>query len=79
MDLVRDVLDKQLVDRSSDRLGKVDGLVVSFAAGEQARVNARSGLSRWPVASLRALHRSCCECCGGRTLGPAPRGSRPPG
>jgi len=30
MDLVRDVLDKQLVDRRQRRLGKVDGLVLAI-------------------------------------------------
>jgi len=38
MDLVRDVLDKQVVDRQSDRMGKVDGLVVALAADGPPRV-----------------------------------------
>jgi sporulation protein YlmC with PRC-barrel domain len=40
MDLVRDVLDKQLVDKKQRRLGKVDGLVLSLAPGEPPRVAA---------------------------------------
>jgi len=40
MDLIRDVLDKQVVDRCSDRLGKVDGLVVTLGDGLQPRVSA---------------------------------------
>jgi hypothetical protein len=40
MDLIRDVLDKQIVDRAGDRLGKVDGLVVTLTEGEAPRVSA---------------------------------------
>ena len=42
MELVRDVLDKQIVDRASDRLGKVDGLVLTIIEGEPPRVTALS-------------------------------------
>jgi sporulation protein YlmC with PRC-barrel domain len=40
MDLVRDMLDKQLVDRKERRLGKVDGIVLSLAPGEPPKVAA---------------------------------------
>src|SRR5436305_13114743 len=40
MDLVRDVLDKQLVDAKQRRLGKVDGLVLALAPGEPPTVAA---------------------------------------
>jgi hypothetical protein len=40
MDLIRDVLDKQIVDRCSDRLGKVDGLVVTLEDSRPPRISA---------------------------------------
>lgn len=36
--LVRDVLDRQLVDRNLERIGKVDGLVLEVRPGEPPRV-----------------------------------------
>jgi sporulation protein YlmC with PRC-barrel domain len=36
--LVRDLLDKQLVDRRHEPMGRVDGVVLTFADGEQPRV-----------------------------------------
>lgn len=38
MDLVRDVLDKQLLDRDGLRMGRVDGLVMQVAERSQPRV-----------------------------------------
>ena len=38
MHLVRDLLDKQLVDKSDHRIGKIDGLVVELKRGEQPEV-----------------------------------------
>jgi len=40
MHLVRDLLDKQLVDRGGNRIGQVDGLVIDLHPGEQPRVAA---------------------------------------
>ncbi len=40
MHLVRDLLDKQLVDRGGNRIGQVDGLVIDLLPGEQPRVKA---------------------------------------
>jgi hypothetical protein len=54
MDLIRDVLDKQIVDRGSDRLGKVDGLVVTLEDGERPRVSA---IEVGPVTLARRLGR----------------------
>jgi hypothetical protein len=54
MDLIRDVLDKQIVDRASDRLGKVDGLVVITDDGERPRVSA---IEVGPVTLARRLGR----------------------
>lgn len=34
MDLIRDVLDNQLVDRNRRRMGKVDGIVVAIEEGK---------------------------------------------
>jgi sporulation protein YlmC with PRC-barrel domain len=38
MDLVRDVLDKQLLDRQGKPMGRVDGLVMRVGDGSQPRV-----------------------------------------
>lgn len=50
MNLVRDVLDKQIVDRHSDRMGKVDGLLVAVTPGQAPRVVA---LAVGPVTAAR--------------------------
>jgi sporulation protein YlmC with PRC-barrel domain len=34
MDLVRDVLDKQLIDRAGKKMGKIDGLILEQRSGE---------------------------------------------
>ena len=34
MDLIRDVLDNQIVDRNQRRLGKIDGILVEFRPGK---------------------------------------------
>ena len=34
MDLIREVLDNQIVDRNQRRLGKIDGIVVEFRNGK---------------------------------------------
>jgi hypothetical protein len=38
MDLVRDVLDKRLVDREDCEMGRVDGLVMQFGEHTQPRI-----------------------------------------
>jgi hypothetical protein len=38
MDLIRDVLDKQLLDRRKTKFGKVDGLIVDWSDKRQPRV-----------------------------------------
>ena len=38
MDLVRDVLDKRLVDREDCEMGRVDGLVMRFGEHSQPRI-----------------------------------------
>ncbi|TGQ29409.1 hypothetical protein [Mesorhizobium sp. M00.F.Ca.ET.216.01.1.1] len=38
MDLVRDILDKQVVDRKKVKIGKVDGLVAELRPGKPPRV-----------------------------------------
>jgi sporulation protein YlmC with PRC-barrel domain len=40
MDLVRDVLDKQLLDREGRKMGRADGLVLVLRAGRPPRVAA---------------------------------------
>lgn len=38
MDLIRDVLDNQLVDRNQQNMGKVDGIVMEYKEGEPPRL-----------------------------------------
>jgi hypothetical protein len=38
MELVRDILDKQLVDREQTKIGKVDGIVAELRDGQPPRV-----------------------------------------
>ncbi len=38
MDLIRDVLDNQLVDRNQHPMGKVDGIVIEWREGEPPRL-----------------------------------------
>ena len=39
MDIVRDVLDKPLVDRNGRQMGRVDGIVLDLSAGEPPRLS----------------------------------------
>jgi len=53
LDLVHDLLDKQLVDREGRPFGKVDGIVLEVRPGEPPRVRAlevgaATGLARLP-------------------------------
>jgi len=38
MDLIRDCLDKQVVDRHGQNMGRVDGIVIQLETGKQPRV-----------------------------------------
>jgi sporulation protein YlmC with PRC-barrel domain len=38
MDVIRDVLDNQLVDRNQRKMGKVDGIVIEYENGKQPRL-----------------------------------------
>ncbi|MEH1833693.1 MAG: hypothetical protein V7L29_16875 [Nostoc sp.] len=38
MDIIRDVLDNQLVDRNQRKMGKVDGVVIELQDGEPPRL-----------------------------------------
>jgi sporulation protein YlmC with PRC-barrel domain len=38
--LVRDLLDKQLLDPDQHKIGKVDGVVIEYRAGQQPRISA---------------------------------------
>ncbi len=40
LDLVRDVLDKQVVDREETKMGRVDGLVLEIRPGQPPRIEA---------------------------------------
>jgi hypothetical protein len=38
MNLARDCLDKQLIDRTNRRMGRVDGIIMELGAGAQPRI-----------------------------------------
>jgi sporulation protein YlmC with PRC-barrel domain len=38
MELIRDLLDKQVVDREQTKIGKIDGVIAELRAGEPPRV-----------------------------------------
>lgn len=38
MDVIRDVLDNQLVDRNQHKMGKVDGIVIELRSGQPPRL-----------------------------------------
>ncbi|MBO9136492.1 hypothetical protein J5289_18390 [Rhizobium sp. B230/85] len=40
MHLVRDLLDKQLLDREGNKIGQVDGLVIELRQGAQPKIDA---------------------------------------
>lgn len=53
MDLVRDCLDKQLVDRNGRKMGRVDGIVMEFDEGTRPRI---AFLEAGGVTQVRRLH-----------------------
>jgi sporulation protein YlmC with PRC-barrel domain len=54
MNLIRDVLDKQLVDNRGTKFGKVDGLIVDWSGNGQPRV---AGLELGGIVLARRLGR----------------------
>lgn len=77
MNLAREVLDRQVVDREGHKVGKVDDLVVELRPGHPAVVRAieggRGALARHMGGRLRVLATWLRR----HALGPA--GERPPG
>jgi sporulation protein YlmC with PRC-barrel domain len=74
MDLIRDVLDKQLVDREERRMGKIDGLILEIEAGKPPRVAA---IEQGAATLARRIHPrlvSWVEAIGARVYGKAPGG-----
>jgi len=55
MDLVRDCLDKQLVDRNGHNMGRVDAVVLQLEKGKQPTV---TFIEVGPVCQAERLHRS---------------------
>ena len=53
MELVRDCLDKQLIDRSGRKMGRVDGIVMEFEKGARPRI---AFLEAGAVTQARRLH-----------------------
>jgi sporulation protein YlmC with PRC-barrel domain len=43
MDLIRDILDKQLLDKNGTNIGKVDGLIALFGEGQPQLVALETG------------------------------------
>jgi sporulation protein YlmC with PRC-barrel domain len=54
MDLVRDCLDKQLVDRNGHNIGRVDAVVLQLEKGKQPTV---AFIEVGPVSQAERLHR----------------------
>jgi len=74
MDLIRDVLDKQLVDRRERRMGKIDGLIVEIEEGKPPRIAA---IEQGAATLARRLHPRLVrwvEAIGARLYGAAPGG-----
>jgi hypothetical protein len=44
MDLIHDVLDKQLLDRNGEKIGKVDGLIAQLGQGQPRLVAIETGM-----------------------------------
>ena len=60
MDLIRDVLDKQVCDREGRKMGKVDGIILEERPGAPLRVSfLELGGARWRDASIPACTRWC--------------------
>src|SRR3954467_13825579 len=53
MELMRDCLDKQLIDRNGRKMGKVDGVVMSFEGGKRPRI---AFIEVGAVVQARRLH-----------------------
>src|ERR687886_565128 len=58
MDVIRDVLDKQLIDRNNQKMGKVDGIVMVLREGERPRI---AYIEVGAVALARRLHPRLAE------------------
>lgn len=61
MNLTRDILDQQVVDRTGQRLGKVDGIILELRDGEPPRVAA---IEIGPVTLTRRIHPRLAEWLG---------------
>jgi sporulation protein YlmC with PRC-barrel domain len=53
MNLTRDILDQQVVDRTGQRLGKVDGVILEVRKGQPPRISA---IEIGPVTLARRMH-----------------------
>jgi sporulation protein YlmC with PRC-barrel domain len=74
VNLTRDILDQQVVDRTGQRLGKVDGVILELRDGEPPRVAA---IEIGPVTLTRRIHPRLAEWFGGwlRRRGPRTDGT----
>ena len=70
MNLTRDILDQQVVDRTGQRLGKVDGIILELREGEPPRIAA---LEVGPVTLARRIHPRVAEWLGRRLRSHGPR------
>jgi sporulation protein YlmC with PRC-barrel domain len=58
VNLTRDILDQQVVDRRGQRMGKVDGVILELREGEPPRIAA---IEIGPVTLLRRMHPRLAE------------------
>ena len=74
MNLTRDILDQQVVDRTGQRLGKVDGVILELREGQPPRIAA---IEIGPVTLTRRIHPRLAEWLGGwlRRHGPRTDGT----
>jgi sporulation protein YlmC with PRC-barrel domain len=74
VNLTRDILDQQVVDRTGQRLGKVDGVILELREGQPPRVAA---IEIGPVTLTRRIHPRLAEWLGGwlRRHGPRSDGT----
>lgn len=58
MELIRDCLDKQLIDRNGRKMGKVDGIIILIEEGKPTRV---AYIEVGAVTQARRLHRGLAK------------------
>ena len=57
VDVIRDILDKQLVDREQQKMGKADGIIIELRAGKPPRLASLTKQSLNCGEQLRSIRR----------------------